>query len=52
MGRNGAEMRGEFLSHCVMFIHPHGDGEFPCNEDEVEGQRVMPELYENMFILG
>ena len=42
MGRLWAEMRGEFLSCCFMFIHPHSDGGFPNNEDEAEGQRVMP----------
>lgn len=37
MGRLWAEMRGEFLSCCVMFIHPHSDGGFPNNRDRAEG---------------
>lgn len=43
MGRLWALMRGEFLSCCVMFIHPHSDGGFPSNGDEVEGQKAMPD---------
>ncbi len=49
MGRLWAVMRGEFLSCCVMFIHPHGDGGFPNNGDEAEGQRAMPDHQKNVY---
>lgn len=52
MGRLWAEMRGEFLSRCVMFIHPHSDGGFPNNEDEVEGQKVMPGPYKKCIFMA
>lgn len=39
-GRLWAEMRREFLSCCVMFIHPQGDGGFLCNKHEAEGNKA------------
>lgn len=53
-GRPWADMRGEFLSRCVMFVHPHWDGGFPNNENnegEVEGERVRPEPHIDICIL-
>ena len=41
MGSLWAEMRGDFFSCCVMFIHPHSDGGFPNNGDEEEGQKAL-----------
>lgn len=34
-------MRREFLSCCVMSIHPCSDGGFPNNGVEAEGQKAM-----------